>query len=281
MTAKLVPILESVNHKYYCEPFGGGASVLLAKRPASVETYNDLNSALYDFFMTLADDAAFERFWRKVSVLPYSRQLYNECRANWREQADTHERVWRWYVVARMSFSGQFGASLSTAVTASRRERAGTVSRWQSALDALLAIHERLQRVQLENAHALRVLERYDTPDTLFYCDPPYPHETRKAKRYEHEMTLDDHAALVDALLKLQGKAALSCYDHAVYAPLVAAGWRRVQWGTTTSAAGKTRATGIQGAGSALRMQARTEVLYCSPGVLSPQLALPGFEEDA
>lgn len=274
MTAKIVPLLNQIEHKYYAEPFGGGASVLLAKPPAQVETYNDLDSALYDLFMTLADDAAFERFYRKVAVLPYSRQLYYECRADWRAQTERHERVWRWYVVARMSFSGGFGHSFGTAVTSSKRGMAATTSNWLSALDMLPRIHDRLQRVQLENAPALRIIERYDTPDTLFYLDPPYPLATRKSGGYAHEMTHEDHAALVAALLNLKGKAALSCYDHPVYAPLVAAGWQRVDWQTACYAAGRTRGTGVQGAGAALAKQARTETLWVSPGALARQLEL-------
>jgi len=274
MTAKIVPLLNQIAHKYYTEPFGGGASVLLAKPPAQVETYNDLDSALYDFFMTLADENAFERFYRKVAVLPYSRQLYNECRADWRAQTERHERVWRWYVVARTSFGGHFETSWGTVVSTSTRGMAETTSGWLSALDMLPRIHERLQRVQLENAPALRILERYDTPDTLFYLDPPYPTSTRKDGGYAHEMTDEDHAALVDALLNIQGKAALSCYDHPVYAPLAAAGWQRVDWQTACHVAGRTRGTGIQGDGAALKAQSRTETLWVSPGALAQQLAL-------
>lgn len=274
MTAKIVPLLNQIEHKYYAEPFGGGASVLLAKPPAQVETYNDLDSALYDFFMTLADDAAFERFYRKVAVLPHSRQLYNECRADWRAQTERHERVWRWYVVAQHSFGGRFEASWGTVVTASSRGMAGETSMWLSALDMLPRIHDRLQRVQLENAPALRILERYDTPDTLFYCDPPYPHSTRKAGGYAHEMTDGDHEALVAALLNIKGKAALSCYDHPVYQPLAAAGWQRIDWQTVCYAAGRTRNTGLQGAGAALKAQPRPETLWVSPGALARQLEL-------
>lgn len=275
MTAKLVPLLEVVPHRHYCEPFGGGASVLLAKRPpGGVETYNDLDGALYDFFMTLVDDAAFGRFYSVVSLLPYSRQLYNECRATWKQQTERHERVWRWYVVARQSFGGRFEQGIGTVVTSADRGMAGTTSRWLSALDLLPRIHERLQRVQIENLPALRVLERYDTPDTLFYLDPPYPADTRRGGKYAHEMTLDDHAALVTALLRLQGRAMLSCYDHPVYAPLAEAGWQRIDWRTACYAAARTRGTGIQGDGAALNMQARTETLWVSPGALARQMEL-------
>ena len=39
----------------YCEPFGGGASVLLRKNPSKVEMYNDLNKELFNFFRVLRE----------------------------------------------------------------------------------------------------------------------------------------------------------------------------------------------------------------------------------
>ncbi|MCS7226943.1 MAG: DNA adenine methylase, partial [Gloeomargarita sp. SKYB31] len=70
MVAKLLPLVEAWPHRRYCEPFGGGASVLLAKQPVEVETYNDLDGALVEFFKTLADPDRFEQFYRRVALLP-------------------------------------------------------------------------------------------------------------------------------------------------------------------------------------------------------------------
>ena len=55
----------------------------------------------------------------------------------------------------------------------------GVVSRWLGAVEALPEIAERLLRVQIENRPALEVIPLDDSPDTLFYCDPPYVHDTR------------------------------------------------------------------------------------------------------
>ena len=155
MTAKIIPLLNSVQHSYYCEPFGGGASVLLAKPPVSVETYNDLDSGLYDFFTTLADPDAFQQFYRRVEALPYSRQLYNEAWATWQNEPDKIKRVTLWFIVARQSFGGRFGSGWGSAVTNTTRGRADNCNSWQQAIDRLPVVHARLQRVQIENKPAV------------------------------------------------------------------------------------------------------------------------------
>lgn len=260
MTAKIVPMLPP--HRIYVEPFGGGASVLLAKPPSSVEVYNDVDENLVGFFKTLADPVLFEAFYRRVAVLPYSRALYNECRATWREETDPITRAAKWFVVARQSFSGMFGTSWSFAVTASHRGMTGACSRWLGCLEALPAVHARLQRVQIECSDWRLILDTYDTPDTLFYCDPPYVAGTRRHGGYAHEMSDDNHRDFVARLLTIKGQAVVSGYEHPIYAPLVEAGWEVVRFETACHAVGRTRATGLRGKGSVLAKQARTEVLW-------------------
>jgi DNA adenine methylase len=122
-------------------------------------------------------------------------------------------------------------------------------------------------RVQIENRDFREILKLYDTPDTLFYLDPPYVLETRRDPdtKYTYEMTLDDHKDLVQLLLQIQGKAVLSGYQHEVYTPLEQSGWVRHDFLTGCHAAGRTRATGILGEGAALKKQPRVESVWVSP----------------
>ena len=90
---------------------------------------------------------------------------------------------------------------------------AGAVSRWLGAVEDLPFIAQRLLRVQIEHDNAVNVIRRYDSEETLFYCDPPYPHESRgDSNAYGYEMTDDDHRALAAVLHSVQGKVALSSY---------------------------------------------------------------------
>jgi DNA adenine methylase len=263
MTAKLLKLIPP--HHTYVEVFGGGASLLFAKKPSPVEVYNDLDSGLVNFFRVLRDPDKFEQFYKKVYFTSYSREEYYYCRDTWDTVEDEIERAYRWYVAARMSFSGEFGGSWGYVVTASNRNMAAKCSKWLSIIEMLPEIHARVMQVQIENRDFRQIFQSYDTPETLFYCDPPYIIETRRNGGYRYEMSLDDHRDLVEILLQIKGMAILSGYQHPVYTQLEESGWQRLDYKVPCYAVGRTKATGILGKGSAIKNQARTESIWISP----------------
>ena len=266
MTKKIVPLFPP--HKTYVEPFGGGASLLLAKEPSMIEVYNDIDSGLVNFFRVLRDPEKFARFYHLVSFTPYSREEYTSCRGTWESCEDDVARAYQWYVVARQSFGGRFGSGWGYARDASAGGIALTCSRWLSALRNLPAIHERLMMVQIEHTDFRDIFRNYDSPETLFYVDPPYVQHTRRDGQYAHEMTDEDHRELVDILLRIDGMAVVSGYNNEIYAPLEAAGWERIDFQTACHSVGKTRLTGILGEGSVLARAPRTESVWRSPSCL-------------
>ena len=89
----------------------------------------------------------------------------------------------------------------------------GVVSRWLGGVDALDDIANRLLRVQIENRPAIDVIRLYDDDKTLFYCDPPYMHETRGDKKaYGFEMNSQQHWELAETLQQCKGLVAISGY---------------------------------------------------------------------
>ena len=97
---------------------------------------------------------------------------------------DNVERARRFYVRARQTRTGLAQTSSqgrwAQCILTSRSGMAGAVSRWLGAIEGLPPIIDRLMRVQIDNAPALEVIRRYDTPQTLFYLDPPYVHDARR-----------------------------------------------------------------------------------------------------
>lgn len=265
MTAKILPLLPLCHT--YVEPFAGSAAILFAKKSSPVEVYNDIDGGLVNFFRIIANPKDFEQFYHQVALLPYARSLYYESRNTWKDIIDPIERAVAWFVVARQSFSGILGSSWSNSITFSRRGMSGSVSSWLSCIEGLPEIHQRFQRVQIEQVDWQDIFKRYDTPETLFYCDPPYVHNVRTSDggEYKHEMTNDDHKNFISVLLKIQGMAIVSGYEHEIYKPLENNGWVMHKFHTACYAACKTKASGIQGKGSAIKKSPRTEILWCSP----------------
>src|SRR5882724_10966277 len=68
----LLPLLPDCHH--YCEPFAGSGAVLLNRRPSPIETYNDLDGEVANFFRALRDEQ--EHLVRAIALTPFSRQEF-------------------------------------------------------------------------------------------------------------------------------------------------------------------------------------------------------------
>jgi DNA adenine methylase len=209
----LLPLLPPCHH--YCEPFAGSAAVLLNRKPSPVETYNDLDGEVVNFFRVLRTQK--EQLIEAIGLTPFSREEFAlACSLDARLKP--LERARRFYVRARQVRTGLAQTASvgrwANCRDTSRAGMSGVISRWLGGVSALAEIADRLLRVQIENRPALDVIKLYDSPQTLFYCDPPYVHETRgDSKAYGHEMTDDQHRQLAAALNEAKGMVAISNYE--------------------------------------------------------------------
>lgn len=209
----LLPLLPVCHH--YCEPFAGSGAALLNRRPSPVETYNDLDGEVCNFFRVLRDEH--ERLVKAIGLTPFSREEFAlACRLD--PSCKPLERARRFYIRARQVRTGLAQtASIgrwANCKDTSRAGMSGVISRWLGAVEMLPYIAERLMRVQIENRPAEHVIRLYDSPTTLFYCDPPYVHETRgDSKAYRHEMTNEEHQRLAKVLNSVKGLVAISNYQ--------------------------------------------------------------------
>jgi DNA adenine methylase len=211
----LLPLLPDAHH--YCEPFSGSAAVLLNRAPSPVETYNDVDGEVVNFFRVLRDQGP--EIERAIGLTPFSREEYHRAILGNREGITDLERARRFYIRARQTRTGLAQtASLgrwANCKDTSRAGMSGVVSRWLGGVEALADISTRMMRVQIENRPATDVIRLYDSPRTLFYCDPPYLHDTRgDSKAYGFEMREDEHVDLATALNRCRGKVAISGYRN-------------------------------------------------------------------
>ena len=263
LAARLVA-MRPLDYRAYVEPYFGGGSVFfkLPRGHADIETINDIDHAVMDFYRIVQAQGSFERFLDLARTTLHCRELWQECRASWQLEADPVVRAWRWWVVARQSYANDWGNSWQSDIQHRRRAMAGTCSALLGAINALPLVHQRLQGVQIECWDALRVIERYGIAKAWVYCDPPYVESTRRNGVYLHEMTDQQHRDLVGVLLDNPAMVMVSGYKHPIYHDLEAAGWRRHEIPTSAWSAPRTAATGIKGDGSAGAMAARVEIIW-------------------
>ncbi len=219
-------------HRIYVEPFGGGASVLLRKERAYAEIYNDLDGEIVNLFQVVRDRGA--ELLRAVELTPYAR---TEFELSVQACADPIEQARRTLVRSYMGFGG----NVTRLTKSGRLEHTGfrdyskknrrsiPAHDWRTWPEGLPDLIDRLRGVVIEHQPALDLMPKHDGPETLYFVDPPYPHETRgRSCGYRHELTTEDHLELAQALKALSGMVLISGYDCKLYRDAFA-GWECLQ----------------------------------------------------
>lgn len=202
-------------HKTYVEPFGGGASILIQKRPSIQEVFNDLNKDVVNFLMVVREST--ERFYQAVESLPYSRSLYEEWRHSLPPDNSFDRAVW-WFYLNRAGVCGAYKGKTGGWRHGRSHNTAGS---YRSAVKLIRPLAGRLKSVNLECKDFRDVISRYDSPKTFFYCDPPY---IDREQRYDGGFNQSDHEDLAKILSNISGKALVSYNDHHVVRDLYP-GW--------------------------------------------------------
>ena len=270
----MLPILESTPADCYIEPFFGSGAVFFSKRPHPSEIINDNDALLYQFYKAIQDKQTFREALRLVYLTPNHRLIFRDAAATllaFRQGEPVPPPKLVASVMLYLEWSVNKGLSLGILQRGDSAIGFGSNKTTQAIpirakLEALRAAHERLCNAQIECRDALEVIRDYDAPHVLFYLDPPYHPETmRGGKDGFYNTNTFNHDALVEALLGLQGKAILSCYDHPVYHRLLDAGWARQQYRRPF-----TQFKGQNGK----KGSARIETLYLSPSLAGYQSTL-------
>jgi DNA adenine methylase len=223
ISPKILPLLPP--HRTYVEPYAGAASILMRKPRAFSEVYNDKEGDIVNLFRVLRDPRLAKRFKHAVALTPYSRE---EFELAYIPAKGKIERARRMAVRAYMGFGSSAAHHTATRTgfrAAVTRERTMPHHDWQGWPDYIDAYTERLSGVIIESRPAIKVIQKFDHPETLFYVDPPYvhavrstPHTTGKKGHYRHEMTDADHRELCETLEAARGMVVLSGYNNEVYA---------------------------------------------------------------
>lgn len=224
-------------HSNYVEPCGGAASVLLQKPRSPLETYNDLDGNVVNFFRVLRDQP--DELIRRIRLTPWARGEYEIFIE---PTDDPVEKARRFFAGSYMSFNG---STLADDRLSGWRHSTSNESRSTTANDLqnteLDLVANRFIGVQIEKREYSFVIEHYDSDETLCYFDPPYVSETRAMpKRYLYEWTNKQHVEAATLLRSCAGYVVVSGYACPLYSELYEAhGWQRIDKEAQTNSGGK------------------------------------------
>jgi len=224
------------HHKIYVEPYCGAASVLLRKPRSHAEVINDLDDDVVNLFRILREPESARRLAEVLRLTPFARKEFDD---SFVQSEDQIEKSRRFVCRSYMGFGNDAATRKSTGFR-SHTTRKGSIpahdfASWPDYIEAFTA---RLRGVIVESRPALDILKAYDSDDTLFYLDPPYPRGTRNGHaRYRHEMNDDDHRALAEVARRVKGKVIISGYACELYDVELYPDWDRLEWKTYADSA--------------------------------------------
>ena len=207
-------------HDVYMEPFAGSLAVLFNKPRCHIETVNDLDGEIVNFFRALRDCP--EKLVKKIKLTPFAR---GEYKAAFEKTDDSIEKARRYCVRCWQGF-GNSQLYQNGFKSGQQSHSPNPAKAWAELPEILYAAAERLKGVQIECLPALELISRYDTPDVFIYADPPYLQGMRKNNLYKHEMKDSEHEELLKVLEKHPGKILISGYDNDLYNSYLS-GWRK------------------------------------------------------
>jgi DNA adenine methylase len=200
------------------ELFCGSAKLLFAKTPSQHEVINDINGELMNFFLVAKyrPSALAEKFYtalvhplefKRLRAMPVSR--------------DEVERAFQFLYLTRFSFGSKGEHFAFPSTDFSKNKRLLFIEK------SLQKTAERLSNVAIESQDFAAVIAKYDSPSTLFYCDPPYVNFGGNG-RYG-VFTGAQLDTLLRALSRIKGKFLMSEESHPEVATRLRGGRFRVR----------------------------------------------------
>lgn len=217
------------NHfTHFVDVFAGSFCISINYKGNVIKTANEINEEITNFFEVLRNHET--ELLRLLQLTPCSLAEYNNA---WETTGDKIENARRFYIRARQSFFGlgaqQKNKGWHMAKTKCNAKGGETVSKWNNALEKLHEVAAIIRsNFQITNFDFTDCIEKIDFEQCFFYCDPPYPKETRASfNDYKFEFSTEKHVLLSEKLHNIKGLAMISSYDSELYNELYK-DWRKV-----------------------------------------------------
>ena len=199
----ILPLFDNP-HTCYVEPFAGAAAMLFARpQPAKVEVLNDVNRDLVNLYRVVQHHL--EEFVRQFDWALSSREMFRWAQLTQVDTLTDVQRAARFYYLQRLAFGSKVtGQTFGVSATTPARLNLPRMK------EQLTEAHMRLARVTIEHLSWADCITRYDRPETLFFCDPPY----WRTEGYGVAFGMNEYARLAELLGVLRGRAILTINDH-------------------------------------------------------------------
>lgn len=190
-------------HRLYVEVFGGALNVLYRKpKPVTArqtEVVNDVNGELVNLHRVIKQrPESLSMYLREMLI---SREMFEGIKSGRLKPRNDIERAAFYYYIISQSFGSKGTSFAMNAKSRRPKDIYKSFNKWS----------ERLKFVTIEHMSFEKLIEIYDRPGALFYCDPPY---VSTEKHYSHcQFGIKEHELLASMLRKIEGEFLLSYND--------------------------------------------------------------------
>lgn len=196
-------------HEIYVEPFVGGGAIFYAKEPSKVESINDINEFVVNFYRVIK--TKFSELQLMIQGTLHSESDKIKSRIILKTNTGTDiEKAWAFWCQCTLTFGSVMFGGFAFGNENDTSQPRKTNNYKYNFIDKYC---ERLERTEIFCRDAINLIKLKDTKNTFFYCDPPYvSSDCGSYKGY----TMDDFKNLLDTLSNIKGKFLLSSYPEEI-----------------------------------------------------------------
>lgn len=212
LASTVTKLINQFDHNIYVEPFCGGASVFFSKiqntpiKKNSIHVLNDQANSIVTAYRVAVEQPL--ELQKKLESSLYSEFLQrkaNEIVKNTSEYSDL-DIAWAVIYGIRSSFCSQLNGSWARSKKGNQQ-----VAKYKNFLIYLPEVLESLRDVAISSEDAINCIKRWDSPQTLFYLDPPYPGTDQSHYSGYSQQDFDN---LMKTINDIEGTVVLSCYPN-------------------------------------------------------------------
>lgn len=191
-------------HKIYIEPFFGAGGLFFNKPKAQYNFLNDLDGDVFNLFHVIMNRG--NEFLQTLEITPYSSELFQYWKTN--KETDPVKKAVRFVYLSNYGHLGK-DSTLRLGVDNSKKL---ALENYQKTLDFLKDCSLKFTNYDFcKFLRSISFRSLSDKKKTFIYCDPPYLQTTNN---YSHSFTEQDFIDLIDVLIEIDCKFAVSEFDN-------------------------------------------------------------------